>query len=181
MISFSCLFNSKDKDVALSSEDESSRMDDENSLSQMGNSSNQLLQIGQNLIKNKQTKRTFEEITRTEITTNDGTHITKSSQLTASANNENASESYLEKFSFLKKDKTYLSRISSYVSKTLNVNNGLGGGNSIKPELKKSRNMVFACLSQAPINETVDTTEVIKSSSCIANGSCVLTHNSSCF
>jgi hypothetical protein len=60
------------------------------------------------------------------------------------------SKNLLEKFSFLKKDQSYLNRISSYVNKTLNLNSGSG---AVKNETKKVNNMVFSRLSQMPAEE----------------------------
>lgn len=106
-------------------------------------------------------KRSFHEIATTAATSSTTTttairveetvNASQTTTTTTADSSSQKSKTYLEKFSFLKKDKTYLSRISNYVNKTLNVNNGLGSG---KDDLKKSSKMVFARLSQDDNNDT---------------------------
>jgi hypothetical protein len=143
------LFVFKGKEDVLNSDDEASKFDDENSSSQTSSSlmNNQLLQRGQNLIKTKQ-KRPFDEPNK--VTTNETQSLAPNPIET---HNEHK-DTYLEKFSFLKKDKTYLNRLSSYVCKTLNSHDGKANSVNVKSDMQKSRNMVFSCLSQA--TSTVD-------------------------
>jgi hypothetical protein len=132
----------------MSSDNEDSQFDTENSSSQASTylATNQLLQIGQNLIKAKQ-KRPLEESNRTGPTNPNQAATGGPNQSDPTLN---AIEVYHEKFSFLKKDKTYLSRLSNYVCKTLNSHDNKANSVNVKSDMQKSRNMVFSCLSQAP-------------------------------
>jgi hypothetical protein len=119
-----------------------------------------ILKLGQNLLKTK-TIRNNEETTTTSDVLNSNFQTVKliSTQSTtktaalisnSSPSTQIKSKNLLEKFSFLKKDQSYLNRISSYVNKTLNLNSGSG---AVKNETKKVNNMVFSRLSQMPAEE----------------------------
>ncbi len=135
----------QNRDDLLSSDEETNDTIDEDS--QKG----QILKLGQNLLKSK-SKQNIEE---TVITIDSPTKTVIVSQTTATTTTiktASSNQQHLEKFSFLKKDKAYLSRLSSYVNKTLNLGSGF---KPVKAETKVTNKMVFSRLTQAPPNEEI--------------------------
>jgi hypothetical protein len=118
------------------------------------------LKLGQNLLKTKSIRNNEETTTTSDVLNSNSQTVklisnqstTKTSALisNSSPSTQMKSKNLLEKFSFLKKDQSYLNRISSYVNKTLNLNSGLS---AVKSETKKVNNMVFSRLSQMPAEE----------------------------
>ena len=121
------------------------------STSQNSTSQNQILKKGQHLLKlslmnrTDQNKRTLNgdlnQITRAE-----------SELKTTQQKTQGEKQDLLKKFSFLNRDKSYLSRLSSYVNKNFSgvQHHGTAGVDyvaPIKPIINKKSNMVFTTLN----------------------------------
>lgn len=111
------------------------------------NKQNRLLKKGQMLLKGgvfKAKKRSSECLTScdnfVDLTKNSDTIVTSK---TSNSNNKklNDDENMFKKFSFLNRDKSYLSRLSSYVNK--NISTSVDGNNVQTKSIIRASNMCF--------------------------------------